>query len=251
MSTRCRAFCRFAPNTATCNVQNAQNRTKAHSSTAKHHSRPAPAPPGGRSAAPHGTTTPPGTTPPSRSAAPHHPAPHHPAPSHPAPPPGTTTRHHHPAPPPGGRSAAPPPGQGQKTTVFIIYIIRGRASRRYNVRAARVGSAGARGRVAGSEAQKFGRYEKFFSISVGAEQKNRGLEFESQTEKQGVRIWMQGGGGRGDRLSPAETKNTKRIKYFWENLQNVTLWHGLGGKMGTVKNLRKRPAGNPARALAV
>nr|DAW89156.1 MAG TPA: hypothetical protein [Bacteriophage sp.] len=37
-------------------------------------------------------------------------------------------------------------------------------------------------------------------------------------------------------MSPVEDrKNTKRIKYFRENLQNVTLWHGLGGKIGTVK----------------
>lgn len=46
-------------------------------------------------------------------------------------------------------------------------------------------------------------------------------------------------------------KNTERIKYFLENLQNVTMWHGFRGRIGTVRNLRERPAGYPARAFGV
>lgn len=168
--------------------------TKLHKSSAQHHTAQQIGAP------PPGTTPPPGTdaqhhttdrqqidtasqhhtTTRHRRPAHHHspaadrhrrPAPHH----HPA-------QHHHTAPPP---STTPPHStrrqigttaarSGTETTEFIIYIIRGRASRRYNVRAARVGSARVRVRVAGSEAQKFGRYEKFFSISVGAEQKKWG-----------------------------------------------------------------------------
>ena len=40
-----------------------------------------------------------------------------------------------------------------------------------------------------------------------------------------------------------------RIKYFLGNLQNVTMWHGFRGRIGTVRNLRERPAGYPARAF--
>ena len=44
---------------------------------------------------------------------------------------------------------------------------------------------------------------------------------------------------------------TKTIKYFLGNLQNVTMWHGFRGRIGTVRNLRERPAGYPARAFGV
>ena len=50
---------------------------------------------------------------------------------------------------------------------------------------------------------------------------------------------------------PLEGKNTERIKYFLGNLQNVTMWHGFRGRIGTVRNLRERPAGYPARAFGV
>ena len=46
-------------------------------------------------------------------------------------------------------------------------------------------------------------------------------------------------------------KNTVRIKYFLENLQNVTIWHGFRGRIDTVRYLRERPAGYPARAFGV